>query len=78
MMTIGAKAGIANSFQMLCDLVVCLLRQVPNELRRIPLPVLQFLEADALDMQRFDQLLKAHGLLDKFAEFKRQFPDSVP
>ncbi len=35
--------------------------------------VLQFLEAGALDLPRFEIILTRHGLLDRWREFQRQF-----
>src|SRR4051812_13698998 len=35
--------------------------------------VLQFLEAGVLDYGRLDEILKRHGLFDKWQEFKRLF-----
>ena len=36
--------------------------------------VLQFIEAQALDRTRFEQLLEHHHLVDKWLDFQQQFP----
>ena len=38
------------------------------------LRILQFLEADVLDQQRLQGILKRHSLLDLWHQFERQFP----
>ena len=36
--------------------------------------LLQFIEAEVLDAKRFESILTRHGLLDRWQEFERQFP----
>ena len=40
--------------------------------------VLQFLESDALDADRFHDILVPHGLQASWRRFERQFPDDTP
>lgn len=35
--------------------------------------LLQFVELGALDSNRFEAILKRHGLLEKWSQFERQF-----
>ena len=40
--------------------------------------VLQFVEAGALDMARFQTILARHGLIDRWRQFERQFLSDTP